>query len=118
MFLGMYIAFLIAYVCFYIHSDGMDSRFGLSVGSLFAVIGNKYIIDSALPESTSFTLVDTLHGLTLFSIFAIITATAYSLLLVKKNQIQKAKRFDMMAAQILLLIYVLANIYFINQAKG
>jgi hypothetical protein len=66
MFLGMYIAFLIAYVCFYIHSDGMDSRFGLSVGSLFAVIGNKYIIDSSLPESTSFTLVDTLHGLTLF----------------------------------------------------
>ncbi|HTD93995.1 MAG TPA: hypothetical protein VK644_09295, partial [Chitinophagaceae bacterium] len=46
MFLGMYIAFLIAYVCFYIHSDGIDSRFGLSVGSLFAVIGNKYIIDS------------------------------------------------------------------------
>ncbi|WP_121353919.1 ligand-gated ion channel [Flavisolibacter nicotianae] len=68
MFLGMYIAFLIAYVCFYIHADGMDSRFGLSVGSLFAVIGNKYIIDSALPESTSFTLVDTLHGLTLFAI--------------------------------------------------
>jgi hypothetical protein len=118
MFLGMYIAFLIAYVCFYIHSDGMDSRFGLSVGSLFAVIGNKYIIDSALPESTSFTLVDTLHGLTLFSIFAIITATAYSLLLVKKNQIQKAKRFDMVAAQVLLLVYVLANIYFISQAKG
>jgi hypothetical protein len=60
MFTGMYIAFLIAYVCFYIHPDGIDSRFGLSVGSLFAVIGNKYIIDSALPESTSFTLVDTL----------------------------------------------------------
>jgi hypothetical protein len=68
MFLGMYLAFLIAYVCFYIHADGMDSRFGLSVGSLFAVIGNKYIIDSSLPESTSFTLVDTLHGLTLASI--------------------------------------------------
>lgn len=75
-FLGMYIAFLLAYVCFYIHPDGMDSRFGLSVGALFAVIGNKYIIDSALPESTSFTLVDTLHGLTLFAIFTIITAMA------------------------------------------
>jgi hypothetical protein len=25
MFLGIYIAFLIAYVCFYIHADGMDS---------------------------------------------------------------------------------------------
>src|SRR4029078_8566724 len=75
MFLGMYIAFLIAYVCFYIHSDGIDSRFGLSVGSLFVVIGNKYIIDSALPESTSFTLVDTLHGLTLAFILAVITST-------------------------------------------
>jgi hypothetical protein len=119
MFLGMYIAFLIAYVCFYIHADGMDSRFGLSVGSLFAVIGNKYIIDSSLPESTTFTLVDTLHGLTLFSIFAIITATAYSLVLVKKNELKKAKRFDMIAAQVLLVVYIAANIYFISAAiKG
>ncbi|MBI3884071.1 MAG: hypothetical protein HY305_07695, partial [Sphingobacteriales bacterium] len=28
MFLGMYVAFLIAYVCFYIHADSVDSRFG------------------------------------------------------------------------------------------
>jgi hypothetical protein len=117
MFLGMYIAFLIAYVCFYIHADGIDSRFGLSVGSLFAVIGNKYIIDSALPESTSFTLVDTLHGLTLFFIFAVISATAYSLKLVKNNKAATANRFDMIIAQVFLLIYVLLNIYFIVQAR-
>jgi hypothetical protein len=118
MFLGMYIAFLIAYVCFYIHSDGMDSRFSLSVGALFAVIGNKYIIDSSLPESTSFTLVDTLHGLTLTCILIIVAATAYSLILIKKNQLQKAKRFDMLVAQILLFVYVVANIYFIVQASS
>jgi len=117
MFLGMYIAFLIAYVCFYIHADGMDSRFSLSVGSIFAVIGNKYIIDSSLPESTSFTLVDTLHGLTLFCIFVIISATAYSLVLIKKNQIKKAARFDMITAQIVLFLYVMSNIYFIVQAN-
>lgn len=116
MFLGMYIAFLIAFICFFIHSDGIDSRFGLSVGSLFAVIGNKYIIDSALPESSSFTLVDTLHGLTLFSIFAVITATAYSLKLVKKNKTARAHRFDMIMAAVIFLIYVLANCWFISQA--
>jgi hypothetical protein len=116
-FLGMYIAFLIAYVCFYIHADGMDSRFGLSVGSLFAVVGNKYIIDSSLPESTSFTLVDTLHGLTLFCIFAIISATAYSLWLVKKNEIKKSRRFDMTFAQVLLLFYILLNLYFISRTQ-
>ena len=112
----MYIAFLIAYVCFYIHADGIDSRFGLSVGALFAVIGNKYIIDSSLPESTSFTLVDTLHGITLFFILVIIAATAYSLKLVKTNKIKKANKFDMVAAQGLLLLYIILNIYFIFKA--
>jgi hypothetical protein len=116
MFTGMYIAFLIAYVCFYIHPDGIDSRFGLSVGSLFAVIGNKYIIDSSLPESTSFTLVDTLHGLTLLFILCTIAATAYSLTMVKKGK--QVKRFDMIIAQVLLGAYAIANIYFIANASG
>jgi hypothetical protein len=118
MFIGMYIAFLIAYICFYIDPDEMGSRFGISVGALFAVIGNKYIIDSSLPESTSFTLVDTLHGVTLFFIFAIIAATSYSLKLVKENKEIKARKFDMIAAQLFLLIYVAINIYFIMQASS
>lgn len=118
MFLGMYIAFLIAYTCFYIHADGIDSRFGLSVGSLFAVIGNKYIIDSSLPESTSFTLVDTLHGVTLFFIFAVIAATAWSLKLVKEGKPKQAHRFDMIIAQVLLLIYLGLNFWFISLANN
>jgi len=118
MFLGMYIAFFISYTCFYIHSDSIDSRFGLSVGALFAAIGNKYIIDSALPESTSFTLVDTLHGLTLFFIFCVISCTAYSLRLVKKGKQPAAARFDMIAAQALLVLYIALNIFFISNAAN
>lgn len=117
MFIGMYIAFLIAYVCFYIHADSIDSRFGLSVGALFAAIGNKYVIDSSLPESTSFTLVDTLHGLTLLFIFAVITASAVSLNMIKKNKYEKSVRFDMIIAQCLLIIYVGLNIYFVTNAN-
>ena len=114
----MYIAFLIAYVCFYIHADAIDSRFGLTVGALFAVIGNKYIIDSSLPETTSFTLVDTLHGLTLFFILAIVGATAYSLRLVKAGKEIKARKFDMIISQVFLLIYVILNIFFIAKASS
>ena len=117
MFLGMYVAFLIAYVCFYIHADGIDSRFSLSVGALFAVIGNKYIIDSSLPESSSFTLVDILHQVTLVFILTTITATAYSLKLFKQNKIKQARRFDMIAAQVLLLAYLIINVYYIWQAR-
>lgn len=118
MFLGMYVAFLIAYTCFYIHADNIDSRFGLSVGALFAAIGNKYIIDSSLPESNSLTLVDTLHGVTLFFIFAIVAASAYALQLVKKNKLQKANKIDMILAQVLLAVYIIINIWFIVAASN
>ena len=118
MFLGMYVSFLIAYICFYIHPDNIDSRFGLGVGSLFAAIGNKYIIDSSLPDSTTFTLVDTLHGITLFFIFAVITSSAWSLKLIKANKIKEAHRMDLILAQVVLLVYVALNVFFITRAAN
>jgi hypothetical protein len=117
MFLGMYIAFFIAFMCFYIHTDSIDSRFGLSVGSLFAVIGNKYIVDSSLPDSTTFTLVDTLHGITLLFILTIIISTSYTLKLVKQEKVEQAKKFDRIGAWVLLTVYVLLNSYFIIMAS-
>jgi hypothetical protein len=117
MFLGMYVAFLIAYMCFYIHADSIDSRFGLSVGALFAVIGNKYIVDSSLPESTTFTLVDMLHGITLLFILSVIMSTAYSLTLIKKEKLAKARKFDFIAAQVLLGLYLVLNAWFIYKAN-
>lgn len=117
MFLGMYVAFLIAFSCFFIHADSIDSRFGLSVGALFAVIGNKYILDSSLPDSTSFTLVDILHGITLLFILVVVAFTAYSLKLIKKNKVKQAIKFDNISALVLFLIYVALNIYFIVGAN-
>jgi hypothetical protein len=116
LFIGMYIAFLIAYTCFYIHADSIDSRFSLSVGALFAVIGNKYIVDASLPETVTFTLVDTLHGITLFFILCIVAVNAWSLRISKKGKLKQANKFDFIAAQILLLLYVALNIYFIMEA--
>ena len=116
LFIGMYMSFLICYLCFYIHADNIDSRFGLSVGALFAAIGNKYIIEASLPESTSFTLVDTLHGITLFYIFVVVASSAYSLNLVKKDKLKFANKFDFIFAQFILVSYVLINFWLINTA--
>jgi hypothetical protein len=69
-FIGMYIAFLIAAISFTPQPSELEPRFGLPVGGLFAAVGNKYIIDSLLPESSSFSLVDTLHTLTFLGILA------------------------------------------------
>jgi hypothetical protein len=118
LFIGMYLSFLLSFLCFFIHIDNIDSRFNLSVGSLFAVIGNKYVIDSALPESTTFTLVDTLHGVTLFYVFATVACSAYSLMLIKSNKLEQTKRFDKAAAWILLAIYLVLNGWFVYRANG
>lgn len=117
MFLGMYISFLITYICFFIHADNIDSRFGLSVGALFAVIGNKYVVESSLPESTTFTLVDLLHGITLIFIIAGVSLSIYSLKLQKQGKLDKANKFDMIAAQTFLVIYVALNAWFIWKAN-
>lgn len=115
-FLGMYVSFLIAYVCFYIHADNIDSRFGLSVGSLFAAIGNKYVIDSSLPESSSFTLVDSLHGLTLFFILCGISFSVYALRLTKQGLSERANRVDRRWGNLLLTGYILLNVILILNA--
>jgi hypothetical protein len=117
LFIGMYISFLLCIICFFIHNDHMDSRFSLSVGSLFAVIGNKYVIDSSLPESTTFTLVDTLHCLTLFCIFLGVACSVRTLFLVKDNQMIKAVQFDRRACLSLVTFYVILNLYFIFSAS-
>lgn len=117
-FLGMYVAFMIAFACFYIHSDSIESRFNLSVGSLFAAIGNKYVVDSALPDSASPTLVDTLHGLTLVFIFVVIVSTIYALKLVRENKVSEANRFDKIMRRVMLLVYVVLNIFFILKANS
>jgi hypothetical protein len=118
MFLGMYVAFLTAYLCFYIRPGNYDSRFQLNVGALFAAIGNKYIVESSLPESTSFTLVDTLHALTLLFILLGIASTALSLYIRTRMSNYNYLRFDMIAAEAFLFLYTIWNIYFIWQAKS
>lgn len=118
LFIGMYVSFLLAYLCFHINPDNIDSRFSLSVGSLFAVIGNKYIVESSLPESTSFTLVDSLHGLTMASIFTVVACSAYTLKLIKKNRSGEVKQFDKKASRVLLALYVIINIWLVWNAKS
>jgi hypothetical protein len=107
-FIGMYIAFVIAFICFFIPEESTEARYNLSVGALFAVVGNKYIIDSSLPETNSFTMVDWLHSLTLIFIVFAIAVTIYSSRFIK-NDLDRARKFDRKAAWIGLTIYVVLN---------
>jgi hypothetical protein len=115
-FLGMYIAFLIATISFTPHPSEMEPRFGLPVGGLFAAVGNKYIIDSILPESSAFTLVDTLHALTFISIFGTLLVSAIALKQYDKGYKELAERTNRRGAKIVIITYVVANLIFVGLA--
>lgn len=115
-FLGMYFAFMIALVSFLSDTNELEPRFGLPVGGLFAAVGNKYIIDSLLPESSQFSLVDILHSLTFLGIFCILTVSAIALKLHNNDKIDKAHRINKIGAVVVIVGYIISNIYYIINA--
>ena len=117
LFTGMYVAFFISWLVFFIHPQYVDPRFGLSVGGLFASVGNKYIVDSILPQSTAFTLVDKLHILTFSFLFVCIVMSVISLRLWNDGKEQASARFDRRAWKIILVLYVAANVLLIWSAN-
>lgn len=115
-FIGMYIAFMISVLSFTPHPRELEPRFGLPVGGLFAAVGNKYIIDSLLPQSSSFSLVDTLHTLTFFAIFATLLISAIALRLHDKNKTESSLRLSSIGARVIIGLYVILNLIFIIRA--
>jgi len=118
LFTGMYVAFFISWLVFFIEPQYVDPRFGLSVGGLFASVGNKYIVDSVLPQSTTFTLVDKLHILTFSFLLLCIVMSVISLRLWKNGKQQESARFDRRAWKVILFLYLMANFGLIWGASG
>lgn len=109
-FLGMYVAFAISIVSFWVDSKHTESRFALPVGGLFAAVGNKYIIDSYLPESSAFTTVDILHGATFISIFITIAFAALSLKYEDSGNLKLSHKTDKIVRMLLLIFFIVFNI--------
>ncbi|MBX2962174.1 MAG: hypothetical protein KF687_06655 [Cyclobacteriaceae bacterium] len=110
LFSGMYIAFMISMISFMLKPTDVEPRFGLPVGGLFAAVGNKYIIDSLLPESVTFTLVDSLHSITFLSIFIILMVSAFVLKRYERNQIPQGVKLNNASALVISVVFVLINI--------
>ncbi|MCW5911957.1 MAG: hypothetical protein KIT62_12830 [Cyclobacteriaceae bacterium] len=115
-FIGMYIAFLISIISFTIQIQELEPRFGLPVGGVFATVGNKYIIDSILPETSAFTLVDTLHTLTFLGIFGTLVVSAIALQYYDNGEKEAATRVNRKGARIVLWVYAILNVIMIGLA--
>ncbi len=116
LFTGVYVAFLISLLVFFIKPTDVDPRFGLAVGGIFAAVGNKYIVDSLLPETIKFTLVDIIHNLTFGYILITIIISIISLNLMNRNKPRASKLLDRISFFAVLVSFALINIYFIHRA--
>ncbi len=116
---GAYVAFLISCLVFFVSSENQDSRFGLCVGGLFAAIGNKYIVESIVPSSTTNTLMDSVHILTFTFILLIVGIIIISLFLFESGDERKRKmslKLDRWAFFGTLALYIIINIVLIYSA--
>jgi len=109
LFLGLYVAFLIALAVFFLDGAEIGARTSLAVGALFAAVGNKYIVDSSLPDHTSFTIVDKLHNLTFALIFVSIVFNVVSNATFRKGKAALGKKIDYTAFIFLLVSYALGH---------
>lgn len=121
MLTGAYVAFFISCLVFFVSSENQDSRFGLCVGALFAAIGNKYIVESIVPTSTTNSLMDNVHNLTFTFILLIVVIIVISLSLFESENELKKKRslqLDKFAFFSILILYCAINAFFIFRASN
>jgi hypothetical protein len=113
---GAYVAFLISCIVFFVSNESQDSRFCLVVGGIFAAIGNKYIVESVVPSSTSNTLMDNVHTLTFIYILLITVVMIISLRLHQSEDEQKKQRslkIDKWAFYIFGISYTIINVFIV-----
>ncbi len=105
---GLLVAFIISCCVFFIKPTNTDPRFGLSVGGLFAAIGNKYIIEGKVPATNQITLLDNIHNLTFVYILLITILSVISLRIyekgTKKNK-NLSKKIDKIAVITIMISY-------------
>ena len=88
------------------------------MGGLFAAVGNKYIIDSLLPESPEFSLVDILHSLTFFGILSVLAVSAMALKYYNDGDKDGCLRVNRMGSRIVTIAYVVLNLYYVAMAAN
>ncbi len=118
MLTGVYVAFSIVLLAFFVKPS---DRLGLCVGGLFAAVGNKYIIESAVPSTVSNTLFDNIHNITFVAIFVVLVIAVISFKwneTEKPEMISKAKKLDRLSFYGVVAAYILLNVILIGKAAG
>ncbi|MBL8359885.1 MAG: hypothetical protein JNN18_05270 [Rubrivivax sp.] len=99
------LATAVAFVAFMVKPSDLDARFGMGVGSLFAVMASAVIVSGSVPDSGGMTLADQLHMVALAFIFVTLLLSSFCLRLETHDQEELAFRIDHWCLAILPLLF-------------
>ena len=88
------LATAVAFVAFMVKPSDLDARFGMGVGSLFAVAASAFIASSSVPDSGVMTIADHIHMVALAFIFGTLLISAVCLKLEVSERESTAFRID------------------------
>jgi len=117
LFMGCYVAFFVTVLVFFIRPIHVDPRFGLSIGALFAAVGNMYVVDANVPDSLSFGLIDQIHIVTFFYILLSMMISIRSLQLFESKRINNQIQLDKISLYLFLSTYIIINFILIGIAN-
>ncbi|MEE3034408.1 MAG: hypothetical protein VX325_00990 [Bacteroidota bacterium] len=66
LFLGSILSFVISWIVFLIPNKEFESRISLTVGGIFGAIGNRYFVESTIPNVQILTKADMINNMILF----------------------------------------------------
>jgi hypothetical protein len=109
--LGLFAGILLTLCSFFIRPSDTSPRFSLPTAAYFGVVGNSYLVSSALPSTGQFGLVDYVTGLGLTTIFLCLTASLTSgyYYIIKKDE-GFSRSIDRWTRATIFVVYALANI--------
>jgi hypothetical protein len=99
------LATAVAFVSFMVKPSDLDARFGMGVGSLFAVAASAFIVSSSVPDSASLTVADRLHMVALGCIFLTLLISAFGLRLEVSGREELAFKIDRWCLIVMPLIF-------------
>jgi len=99
------LATAVAFVAFLVKPSDLDARFGMGIGSLFAVTASAFISASLVPDSGEMTLADRMHMIALAFIFGTLLLSALCLKLEVSKRRELAYRIDRVAVVLLPLLF-------------
>jgi hypothetical protein len=110
LFLTLYVAVAVSMLVFFIKPTDVDARFGLSVGALFAVMANAYVIQGSLPSASGLSMADLVTGMATLTVLLTLGQSTLALTMCHRGYEELADRFDRITFASLTAAFVIINV--------